>query len=135
VFPDPKIRCHHTGFARSCREIVAEHDCPKFVQVQGTNKNTGEPINRMGCVDSVLHILQIETQSVMREVSGEVSMHRKEQREQTAQAAQNADALNQNLIRMHGQNAQIALAQIRSGVMQIESSPDEPELPFLEHRN
>lgn len=130
MLPDPRIKCPYTAFARTCREIVAECDCPKFVQVIGSNKNTGEPVNRMGCVDSLLHILEIETQSVMREVAGEVSMRGKEAREHAQQMASNLDAMNRNLITMHGQSTQIALAQVRA----LAQLPDarQAELPLIE---
>jgi hypothetical protein len=130
MFPDPKIKCHHTAFTRSCREIIAECDCPKFVKVVGVNKNTGEPIDKTGCVDSFLHVLQIETASVIREVAGEVSMHRKEILDQGLRIMENQVSLDANLRTMHGQASQIALMQIKAQL----PDPNQSQLPFLEHQ-
>jgi hypothetical protein len=131
----PDIGCHKTFSAvrvRTCRYMVEKHGCQLFANIRGTDKNTGEPVDRWGCMDANQNMLQIETQSVMREVAGEVSMHRKENLDQGLRIMENQKALDANLITMHGQNAQIALAQIRSNVAQL--NDDEPPLPFLEHR-
>jgi hypothetical protein len=134
MLPDKSIGCHRTfGSLRvkSCREMVEKHNCQLYARIQGTDKNTGNPVDKYGCMDTMQNFLQIETQSVMREVAGEVSMHRKENREQSTQMAQNMVALDQNLRTMHGQNTQLALAQIKSYATQLNN---EPELPFLEHQ-
>lgn len=67
MLPDPKVKCPATGFARSCREIVAECDCPKFVKVVGVNPNDGQPVDRFGCVDSFLPMLLIENAMLQRQ--------------------------------------------------------------------
>lgn len=128
----PEIGCHRTFASlkvRTCRYMVQKHGCQLFKHIRGTNKNTGDPMDQWGCTDAMQDFLQIETQSVMREVAGEVSMHRRENREQSTQMAQNMVALDQNLRTMHGQNTQLALAQVRARL-----NDDEPQLPFLEHQ-
>jgi hypothetical protein len=129
--PDEKVKCPHSGFTRSCRDIVIECACPKFVKVSGKNKNTDELIDKWGCIDSILHIIQMETHDLLRKIDGEISEHRKENLDQGLRIMENQKAIDANLITMHGQNAQIALAQIRSNVAQLNN---EPELPFLEHQ-
>jgi len=117
MLPDKGIGCHRTfgGIKiRSCYDMVTKQRCQLWVAVDGVNKNTGDPVKKHACLDSLAHVLHLETASVVREAAAEVSMHRKENREQAAQAAQNAAALNDNLITMHGQNTQLAIAQIRA---------------------
>jgi hypothetical protein len=78
MLPDPKIRCPATGFAKSCREILAECDCPKWVAIAGTNPNTGEAVNREGCIDSFLPMLLLENAKVQRETGAALESFRNE---------------------------------------------------------
>ena len=137
MLPDKTIGCHRTFGSlrvRSCYDMVTKHKCQLWAHVEGANKNTGDSVVKYACLDSLAHMLHLETASTVREAAGEISQHRRENREQSEQHAQNQAVLNENLIRMHGQNAQIALAQIRSGVARL--NDDEPELPFMvEHQN
>lgn len=60
MFPDAKKMCHRTGFEKSCAELVASGKCQdRWVHINGQNKNTGEDINRFGCVDDHAYLLQI----------------------------------------------------------------------------
>lgn len=59
MLPDHKVKCPATGFARSCREIVAECDCPKFVHVQFRDPQTGIAEDKHGCADAFMPILTI----------------------------------------------------------------------------
>lgn len=59
MLPDSKIRCPYTAFARSCRDIVTECECPKFVHVQFTNPQTGVAEDKYGCADAFAPILTI----------------------------------------------------------------------------
>jgi hypothetical protein len=76
MLPDPKIRCPATGFDRTCREIIAECDCPKFVKIAGTDPNTGVHIDKMGCVDSFLPMLLIENAKESRQTGAAVESFR-----------------------------------------------------------
>jgi hypothetical protein len=78
VLPDPNVKCPATGFARGCREIVAECDCPKFVKVSGTNPNDGQPVDRFGCVDAFLPMLLIENSLMQRQTGAAVESFRNE---------------------------------------------------------
>lgn len=78
MLPDPKIKCPATGFARSCREIVAECDCPKFVNVRGRNPQTGADVDRYGCVDGFLPLLLIENAQMSRQTGAAVESFRNE---------------------------------------------------------
>ena len=76
--PDQKIKCPATGFAKSCREILADCDCPKFVNVRGTDPQTGVVIDRWGCVDSFLPLLLIENAQQSRQTGAAVESFRNE---------------------------------------------------------
>ena len=75
--PDKNIKCPSTGFAKSCREIIADCDCPKFVTIRGTNPQGGE-VNQSGCVDSFIPMLLIENSQMQRQTSASVDSFRNE---------------------------------------------------------
>jgi hypothetical protein len=78
MLPDQKIRCPHTGFSKSCRSIVAKHDCPKFVKISGVNPNDGQPVDKFGCIDSFMHMLMIENSQQQRQTGAAVESFRNE---------------------------------------------------------
>jgi hypothetical protein len=78
MLPDPKVRCPATGFKQSCRKIVAEYDCPKYVHIAGHNPNTGQPIDKYGCSDSFLPMLLIENSQQQRQTGAAVESFRNE---------------------------------------------------------
>ena len=92
MLPDHKVKCPATGFARSCREIVAEHDCPKFVSIKGQDPQTGAIVDRHGCVDSFLPLLLIEIAQQTRQAGAATESFRNEvvkAKEEDAEARQN----------------------------------------------
>lgn len=78
MLPDKNVMCPSTGFARPCREIIAEHTCPKFVKITGTNPNGGEPVDQFGCVDSFIPMLLIENSQQQRQTAAAVESFRNE---------------------------------------------------------
>ena len=76
--PDSNIRCPATGFAKSCREIVTQCDCPKFVTIRGRDPQTGAEIDRVGCVDGFLPLLLIENAQMARQTGAAVESFRNE---------------------------------------------------------
>jgi hypothetical protein len=78
MLPDSKVKCPATAFARSCREIVAECDCPKFVSLKGKNPQTGVDVETWGCVDSFLPLLLIENAQMSRQTGAAVESFRNE---------------------------------------------------------
>lgn len=78
MLPDKNIKCPATGFAKSCREIVADCDCPKFVKISGVNPNDGQPVDKFGCVDSFLPMLLIENSQQQRQTGAAVESFRNE---------------------------------------------------------
>lgn len=78
MLPDPKVRCPATSFAKSCREIIAECDCPKFVKISGVNPNDGQVVDKFGCVDSFIPLLLIENSQMQRQTGAAVESFRNE---------------------------------------------------------
>jgi hypothetical protein len=78
MLPDAMMKCPHTAFERSCREIVASCDCPKFVKISGINPNDGKPVDKFGCIDSFLHMLLIENAQMQRQTGAAVESFRNE---------------------------------------------------------
>jgi len=78
MLPDKNIRCPATGFAKTCREIVADCDCPKFVKISGVNPNDGQPVDKFGCVDSFLPMLLIENSQQQRQTGTAIESFRNE---------------------------------------------------------
>lgn len=77
MLPDSKVKCPATGFAKSCREIIAECDCPKFVSIKGQDPQGGV-VDRHGCVDSFLPLLLIENAQVSRQTGAAIESFRNE---------------------------------------------------------
>lgn len=78
VLPDPKVKCPATAFVRSCREIIAECDCPKFVSIKGHDPQSGAVADYHGCVDSFLPMLLIENAQMSRQTGAAVESFRNE---------------------------------------------------------
>ena len=78
MLPDKNIKCPATGFSKSCREIVADCDCPKFIKICGVNPNDGQPVDKFGCVDSFMHMLLIENSQMQRQTGAAVESFRNE---------------------------------------------------------
>ena len=78
MLPDKNIKCPATGFSRSCREIVADCDCPKFVKISGVNPNDGQPVDKFGCIDSFIPMLLIENSQQQKQTAAAVESFRNE---------------------------------------------------------
>lgn len=76
--PDKNLRCPATGFQKTCREIIVDWDCPKYVQIRGMDPNSGDPVDRFGCVDSFLPMLLIENSQQQRQTGAAVESFRNE---------------------------------------------------------
>lgn len=78
MLPDEKIKCPYTGFAKSCRSVVAECDCPKFTNVRGRDPQTGTEFDRWGCADGFLPMLLIENAQMSRQTGAAIESFRNE---------------------------------------------------------
>lgn len=97
MLPDEKIMCHETGFEKSCRDMVINSRCRKWRQIQGTNPNTGEPLNQWDCVDGWMPFLTLENTQQVRQVGAAVESFRNE----AARTSQVQTALIMNAARPH----------------------------------
>jgi hypothetical protein len=88
MLPDPKVKCPATGFAKSCHQIVTKCTCPKFVAVKFRNPQSGEMVDKYGCVDSFLHLLLIENSQMSRQTGAAVESFRNETVKASEAAAQ-----------------------------------------------
>jgi hypothetical protein len=65
-------------FCPLIKKECKEHKCRFFIQIQGKNPNTGEPINRYDCAISWLPILMIENSAQSRQTGAAVESFRNE---------------------------------------------------------
>lgn len=93
MLPDEKIKCPATGFVQSCRSIVTREgcECPKFVSVRMQNPQTGEKVDRYGCVDSFLPMLLIENAQQSRQTGAAIESFRNEVVKSSEEAARERD--------------------------------------------
>lgn len=80
--PDKDVMCHKTGFSKSCNKLVSSGKCNRWMQIQGNNPNTGEPVNRYKCVDDWIPMLLIENSQMQRQTGAAVESFRNNVAEQ-----------------------------------------------------
>jgi hypothetical protein len=78
MLPDKNIRCHRTGFARTCASIVGKGQCRLYMQLMGMHPQTGEQLNKWGCADEFLPMLLIENSQQQRQTGAAVESFRNE---------------------------------------------------------
>ena len=76
--PNDKRCCHHTGFTKKCKSLVTSGKCERWVHIIGMDKNSGEQINRYGCVDDWTPSLMIENSLEARQTAAAVESFRNE---------------------------------------------------------
>jgi len=70
---ESKSNCPLDGF-KPCRQL----ECAWFMQIRGTNPNTGEPVDEWGCSMAWLPMLMIENSQQQRGTSAAVESFRNE---------------------------------------------------------
>ena len=70
---EAKNQCPLNNFD-PCKQL----DCAWFLQIRGTNPNTGEPIDEWGCAMSWMPILLIENAQMSRQTGAAVESFRNE---------------------------------------------------------
>lgn len=78
MIPDEKVRCPATGFERTCKSVVFECTCPKFVNVKGKDPQTGAVVDQWGCVDAFLPMLLVEVAQQSRQTGAAIESFRNE---------------------------------------------------------
>lgn len=76
--PNDKIYCHLTGFTKKCRKLVTDGKCDRWLQIQGHDPNTGDPVNRWNCIDNWGPMLAIENSLMQRRTGAAVESFRNE---------------------------------------------------------
>lgn len=76
MLPEKNILCPATTFTRTCRELCG--DCPKFIHIAGHDPNSGQPVDKFGCVDSFIPMLLIENSQQQRQTGAAVESFRNE---------------------------------------------------------
>ena len=89
MIPDKDIGCHRTGFEKSCRDMVVNHNCRLWCRISGHNPNTGEQIDKYDCSDALMPLLTIENSQQQRQTGAAVESFRNEM---VAQNTQRLDA-------------------------------------------
>jgi hypothetical protein len=68
-----KSNCPLRGF-RPCKE----HDCSWYIQIRGTNPNTGQEVDDWGCAMAWMPVLMIENSQQQRQTGAAVESFRNE---------------------------------------------------------
>ena len=55
-----------------------EHECRMYIQLHGSNPNTGEPMNKWGCSFEFLPMLMVENSQQQRQTGAAVESFRNE---------------------------------------------------------
>ena len=74
--PDENITCQHTGHEKKCCELFL--NCPKWIQIQGKNPNTGAEINEYNCADTWHIVLLMENSKMQQETAAAIESFRNE---------------------------------------------------------
>lgn len=74
--PDPEVTCPYTGHKDLCKKHFM--NCPKWVNVIGTDPQTGESVNQWNCADWWIPKLMIENSQMQRQTSASIDSFRNE---------------------------------------------------------
>lgn len=65
-------------FCPLIRKECVKHKCAWYTSIQGTNPNTGEPLNKEDCIITTLPLLMIENSRQQKSTSAAVESFRNE---------------------------------------------------------
>lgn len=57
--PSKDKKCHHTGFSKGCRALVANGSCDRWKAIHGESRTTGLPSEMWACIDDHAFTLQL----------------------------------------------------------------------------
>lgn len=60
------------------RKTCMEHECEFYIQLQGVNPNTGQPVDKWGCAHAWMPILLIESAKETRQAAAAIESFRNE---------------------------------------------------------
>ncbi len=122
MFPPKEKMCHRTGFEKSCFELCASKACQdRWVHVQGTNAQTGGPIDTWGCVDDQIVTLELDQTRKLHGLQAAIESLRNE----------TAKLLVEQIARQERQHREaLNLPGILNGSYQL-NAPPEPGITLL----
>lgn len=69
--PDEKVKCHLTAFEKSCKDMVLNHSCRKWVKLQCKHPQTGADVDKWDCADTWAPLLDVAIiQAIENSVGG-----------------------------------------------------------------
>jgi hypothetical protein len=74
--PDADMTCPYTGHKDKCMKHFMS--CPKWINIMGTNPQTGETINNWKCADAWLPLLLVENSQQQHQTGAAVESFRNE---------------------------------------------------------
>ena len=100
MLPDDKTMCHHTGFEKSCFDMVTKCKCRKWVHFLGHNPQTGKDVDVWDCRDHLDHFFNLQVVQATRQATASIDALRKEVAESNDQSVVGAlSQLNHTLAR------------------------------------
>lgn len=72
--PDPESTCPYTGHKDKCMQHFL--GCPKWIQIQGYDANSGKELSEWKCADAWLPLLMIENSQMQRQTGAAVESFR-----------------------------------------------------------
>lgn len=97
MLPDKNLGCHRTGFAKSCRSLLASGKCRRWRMVLGEDPQTAAPLQAWDCIDNHAYVIALSTGRALEQLTASTDKaHNADERrhaEQTAAHTQLALAL------------------------------------------
>ena len=103
---------HRDLESTSCRDLVVDGKCERWMQLQGKNPNTGEDVNRSNCIDDWGPLLMVENSQMQRQTGAALESFRKaaELREDFPEAHNNYGAMLNEVNDCEGATRELELA-------------------------
>jgi hypothetical protein len=71
MLADRKVKCHRTGFTKTCRSLVDSGACTRWVQMAGAD-HEGKPVNHWDCIDNWSITVGLNTAQQVRQLAASV---------------------------------------------------------------
>ena len=78
MLPSPKVGCHRTGFAKTCRSLVTSGKCNRWCGGRFLNEKTGEEFDRYDCVDNWLLVYARDNAQLQNQTGAAIEKFRNE---------------------------------------------------------
>lgn len=79
MLPDKKVRCHRTGFTKSCYDMVTKNHCRLWKRADGVDpQDPKKTIDVFGCLDEMRHWFALEHTRKQHEAGAAIESLRNE---------------------------------------------------------